>query len=102
MPPIDHDPVGRLNTHHQTQLLAVARVFGGHPEAEKAEATSIDPAGVNVVLMLPGGIVEEVRVDFGQGVPDLGPGTSMRVAFRELARRAQTAMNRGPDSREEL
>ncbi len=39
-----HDSVQCLNIHHADDLLAVARAFGGHPDATSAVAERVGPA----------------------------------------------------------
>src|SRR5262245_23687069 len=63
-----HDPVDRLNQHHADDVLAVAQVFAGCPEAVHARVVALDASG----LLLD---VE----------PPCGP------LFLELARRARAA-----------
>lgn len=82
-----HDPVQVVNDKHARELLAIARLLGGHPEATSAKAERIDGDGIDVVLATPGGPVAS-RIDFPE--PSSGP-MSMRAAFRELAKRAQAA-----------
>ena len=83
-----HDPVERLNAHHATELLAVARAFTEHVDAGDARATGIDDEGVTLLVTTPDGEAP-VRIAYAEATPDLDRGTSMRMAFRELARRSQ-------------
>lgn len=87
MPAPGHDPVTRLNDHHADQVLAVARTFGGHPDAIAARVVAIDDDGVCIEVDDPSGAVE-LDVRFRDAVPELALSTSMRLAFRELARQA--------------
>jgi len=80
-----HDPVQRVNDKHAQELLDVARLLGGHPEATSARAERIDRHGIDLVVGTPSGPVES-RIDFTEPVSDP---KRMRAAFRELTRRAQ-------------
>lgn len=82
-----HDPVQRLNRHHADDVLAVARTFGGHPDASAARVVAITSAGLALVVDAPAGTAE-AHIAFGMAMPDLGSALSPRLAFRELARRA--------------
>ncbi len=82
-----HDPVRRVNEKHGDELLNLARVLGGHPEATSARADRIDRLGIDLVLTTPGGPVD-ARIDFIEPVSDP---KWMRTAFRDLTRRAQAA-----------
>lgn len=59
-----HDPVQRLNAHHLHEVLAIARAFGG-------------AAGHDVIT-----------VRFADTIDDLLADRSLRLRFRNLARRA--------------
>ena len=83
-----HDPVQRLNDHHADDLLAVARAFGGHPDATSARAEHIDLDGVDLAIDTPDGPAT-VRLAFTQ--PAATP-ARRRLAFRDLARRAHAAL----------
>ena len=93
-----HDPVERLNSHHVAQLVAIARTFTEHGTALDARASAIDASGLDVAVVTPAGVMH-VRVAYDDAIPNLAPGTSMRMAFRELARRAQLA-RRSPEDLE--
>lgn len=88
-----HDPVQRVNDKHAQELLDVARVLGGHPEATSARAERIDLHGIDLVLITPSGPVES-RIDFIEPVADP---KSLRAAFRELTRRTQAILAAGAD-----
>jgi hypothetical protein len=77
-----HDAVERLNQHHADDLLAVARAFGGHPEAVAAQVIAIDPSGLDLLVDTPDGEAE-VHVAF------VAPAASPRLAFRALTREAR-------------
>jgi heme oxygenase (biliverdin-IX-beta and delta-forming) len=77
-----HDGVQRLNQHHADDVLAVARAFGGHPEAAAAQVIGIDPSGLDVLVETPGGTVT-THIAF------VNPAASPRLAFRELTRQAR-------------
>ena len=83
-----HDPVQRVNEKHAEELLGVARLLGGHPEATSARAEGIDRYGIDLVLTTPSGSVKS-RIDFPEPVSDP---KWMRAAFRELTRRAQATL----------
>lgn len=85
-----HDPVEHVNDHHPDELLAIARAFGGHPDATSALAERIDPAGMDLVLDTPHGPVS-ARVGFAEPVADGDPG-ELRVAFVDLTDRARAAL----------
>jgi heme oxygenase (biliverdin-IX-beta and delta-forming) len=85
LPP--HDAVQRLNQHHADDVLAVARVFGGHPEAAAAQVIAIDPSGLDLLIETPDGEAK-THVAF------VAPAASLRLAFRELARQARVAVAR--------
>lgn len=88
MPSREHDPVDRLNTHHADDLLAVARAFGGRPEAIAARALTVDQTGIRLAVDTPSG-PGEATIVFAEAMPDFGGTSSMRMTFRELARRAR-------------
>jgi hypothetical protein len=77
-----HDGVQRLNQHHADDVLAVARAFGGHPNAAAAQVVAIDSSGLDLLVKTPDG-QSTTHVAF------VDPATSPRLAFRELARRAR-------------
>jgi hypothetical protein len=87
----DHDPVERLNDHHADDLLAVARVIGGHPDATEARAERIDDDGVDIAVETPTGSTT-ARVRFADA------GTEQRLsprrAFLALARQAKAERGR--------
>jgi hypothetical protein len=65
-------------------------MFGGHPDAAEVRATAIDGAGLSLNVATPSG-TKAVRIEFSAALPDLEPDTSMRMAFRRLARLAESA-----------
>jgi hypothetical protein len=77
-----HDAVQRLNQHHTDDVLAVARTFGGHPEAAVAQVIGIDPTGLDIQVETPDG-------QSTTHVALVDPAASPRIAFRELARQAR-------------
>ena len=83
-----HDPVQRINDKHGEELLGVARSLGGRPDATSARAARIDPSGIDLEIITPGGPAV-VRVDFTEPVSDP---RWMRAAFRDLTRKAETAL----------
>ena len=87
-----HDPVQAVNEKHAEELLVMARVLGGHPEATSARAERIDRDGIDLVLTTPNGPVD-ARIDFAEPASDL---KSIRAAFRELAKRARAIARSGP------
>ncbi len=87
MPAPEHDPVQRLNEHHADEILAVARTFGGYSGAASARLVAIDREGLHLEVDDPTGTFE-AEVRFRDALPDLDPSLSMRLAFRQLARRA--------------
>jgi hypothetical protein len=87
MSPIGHDPVERLNAHHADDVLAIARTFGGQPGATAATVVAIDGDGLRLAVTSPTDEVGAV-VTFRDALPDIDPSLSMRLTFRELARRA--------------
>ena len=84
-----HDPVQRLNEHHAEDLLAVARAFGGHPDATAALATNVGSAGLDLDVATPAGAAM-VHVDFRTTVGELTG--AMSRAFRDLARHAHDTL----------
>lgn len=90
--PPRHDPVQRLNDHHADDLLAVARAFGGQPDATSARAEHIDSDGIDLVIETPAGPVT-ARLAFTQAA-DAKP-AGRRVAFRDLAGRARVLLAAG-------
>ena len=87
MPSARHDAVQRLNDHHLHDVLAVARAFG-QPQAPAARVTSVDAAGLDLLVETPAGEVE-TRIAFADALPDVDVPASPRLAFRALARRAR-------------
>jgi len=83
-----HNPAQRLNDHHPDDVLAVARAFGGQPQATTAQVTSVDAAGLDLLVETPAGAVE-TRIAFADALPDGDVPASPRLAFRALARRAR-------------
>lgn len=84
-------PVRHVNEGHADDLLAVARAFGGHPDATSARADRIDRDGIDLVLDTPRGTARS-RVNFAQPVADGDP-NGAPAAFRELAGRARAALD---------
>lgn len=79
-----HDPRERLNEHHADELLAIARAFGGHPDATSARAERVDRDGIDLTIQTPSGRAT-ARVPFAEP-------SGIRMAFRTLARAARTAL----------
>jgi hypothetical protein len=84
--------VQRLNDLHADDLLAIARTFGGHPDATSARAERVDDDGMDLALDEPGGPAT-ARVAFVRAVGQRGP----RRAFLDLSRRAQAALGADDD-----
>jgi len=82
------DPVEHLNDDHADDLLAVARAFGGRPDATSARAERIDGNGIDVVLATPGGPAR-ARIGFIEPVTDPD---GLRAAFAALAHGARTIL----------
>jgi len=87
MPHQIHDPVQRVNDKHAKDLLHMARLLGGHPEATSARAEGIDAYGIDLALTTPHGPVQ-VRIEFSEPVTDP---KRMRAAFKVLTKRTQAA-----------
>ena len=83
-----HDAAQRLNDHHPDDVLAVARAFGGQPQATAAQVTSVDAAGLDLLVETPAGGVA-TRIAFADALPVGDVPASPRLAFRALARRAR-------------
>ncbi len=77
--------VRHLNKDHAHNLLDMARVLAGHPDATEARCARIDRYGLDVDITTPGGRTT-VRIAFAQ--PATAPG-GLRAATVELARRAR-------------
>jgi heme oxygenase (biliverdin-IX-beta and delta-forming) len=75
-----HDAAQRLNDHHPDDVLAVARAFGGQPQATAAQVTSVDAAGLDLLVETPTGGVE-TRVAFADALLDVDVPASPRLAF---------------------
>ncbi|MEO7555847.1 MAG: DUF2470 domain-containing protein [Acidimicrobiales bacterium] len=88
-----HDPRTRLNDHHPDELLAVARTFGGHPDAVAARAERVDGGGIDLAIDTPTGPVS-ARVAFVTVATEAKP-PSIRMAFRALAQQARAALAAG-------
>jgi len=86
----DHDPVERLNDHHADDLLAMARAFGGHPDAISAQVERVDRDGIDLSIETPLGRAT-ARVTFAEPLTDAGP-SSIRLAFRTVARQAKAVL----------
>ena len=89
-----HDPVQRLNEHHASELLDIARAFAGLPHALAARATGLDDRGLDLAVDTPTGPTT-ARVEF----PDTASGARRRLAFRDLAARAAERVSCGLSSR---
>jgi heme oxygenase (biliverdin-IX-beta and delta-forming) len=83
-----HNPAQRLNDHHSDEVLAVARAFGGQPQATAARVTSVDAAGLDLLVETPAGKVE-THIAFTEALHDVDVPASPRLAFRALAHRAR-------------
>lgn len=82
-----HDPVQRLNAHHLHEVLAIARVFGGAADAVSARVATIDDEQITIETDGPAGH-DVVTVRFADTLDDLEADRSLRLRFRNLARRA--------------
>ena len=87
---VRHDPVQRLNDQHADELVDVARAFGGEPKARSARATSIDDAGIDLVVETGDGRRTTTRVAFATPAS----GARRRLAFRDLAQQAAEHLRR--------
>ena len=85
-----HDPVEHVNDNHADDLLAVARAFGGHPDATAARAERIDRDRIDLAVDTPHGPAQ-TRVAFADPVADGDP-DGLRAAFDDVARRAIAAL----------
>ena len=83
-----HDAVSQLNQRHRSQLLAIARSFGGIPNATDATAVNIDDDGIELDICTTNG--RSCRHIPFTGRPDT---RSRRLAFRQLARQAARQNN---------
>jgi hypothetical protein len=83
-----HDAAQRLNDHHPDEVLAIARAFGGQPQATAAQVTSVDAAGLDLLVETPAGWFE-TSIAFADALADGDVPASPRLAFRALARRAR-------------
>ena len=86
-----HDPLVHINTDHGDDLLAIARAFGGCPDATAAQAEQVDETGVTLVAERPGGPTT-VHVGFTRPVGSSGP----RRAFLDLSGQARAALDPHP------
>jgi hypothetical protein len=86
----DHDPLERLNEHHGDDLLAIARTFGGYPDAVSAQAEGMGVEGVDITVETAQGQAR-AHVAFSDAVRESGPG-GVRVAFTRLARQARARL----------
>lgn len=89
------DPVGdaagaisHLNADHGDALLAMARAFTGHPDAEAARCTGADRYGLELMVATPRGTAP-ARVGFPEPLADAA---ALRGATVELTRRAHAAL----------
>jgi putative heme iron utilization protein len=78
--------IKHLNEDHAHNLLDMARVLGGHPDATEAKCVRIDRYGLGLNVQTPRGFTS-VRIAFKE--PANHPG-DLRGATVELARRART------------
>ena len=77
--------VKHLNEDHAHNLLDMARVLAGHPDATEAQCARIDRYGLDLDITTPGGRTT-ARIAFAE--PATAPG-GLRAATVELARRAR-------------
>jgi putative heme iron utilization protein len=77
--------IKHLNEDHAHNLLDMARVLGGHPDATEAKCVRIDRYGLDLNLQTPRGFAT-TRIAFAE--PANKPG-DLRGATVELARRAR-------------
>ncbi|MHA7653644.1 HugZ family pyridoxamine 5'-phosphate oxidase [Mycobacterium sp. ML4] len=77
--------VAHLNADHAEALAAMARAFGGYPDADSAECTGIDRYGLHLRVHTPRGAAH-TRVDFPV---QLQSADQLRSATAELARAAK-------------
>ena len=80
---------GQINTHHPDDVLAICQRLGGAPDAERAEATSVDGEAIHLAAIVNGHTVA-IRVPFLEPVADSG---AVRVAVVNLARLARGPRN---------
>ena len=85
-----HDPVQRLNQHHASELLDIARAFAGQPQAVAARATGLDDEGIDLAVETPTGVTT-ARVEFAVTTG----GARRRLVFRDLAARAAEHLSAG-------
>ncbi|MGH9133721.1 MAG: DUF2470 domain-containing protein [Ilumatobacteraceae bacterium] len=77
-----------MNHDHGEELVRIARVLGGRPEATAASAEAVDRFGVDLRVETPSGPAS-ARVDFAEPIPEDHYPDGVRVAFVRLARRAR-------------
>ncbi len=90
---VAHAPTQRLNAHHSADVLALARAFGGHPDAALARAVGVDRSGIRLAIYYSPSGHHVARVEFAAAVPDLAPDMPMRRAFRAAARSARQLLS---------
>lgn len=77
--------IKHLNEDHSHNLLDMARVLGGHPDATEATCSAIDRYGLNLNVQTPRGFTT-TRIPFAETANKPG---DLRGATVELARRAR-------------
>ena len=87
-----HDPVQQINERHAQELVEIARAFAGHPDAVSAYATSVDDAGVSLVIETADGTKVTTHIPFGAAAS----GARRRLAFRALAADAAEVLRNAP------
>lgn len=80
---IDH-----INTSHEDSLLLVGRILGRRPDAVGARLTSLDTAGLDLVLAGPTG-EDTARIDFAEPIDDVAQ-VSARATALVLEARARS------------
>lgn len=91
-----HDPVARVNEEHAEDLLAVARVFGGQPDATSARTERVGRDGIDLVVTTCRGTAA-VHVAFDEKATSSAGG--LRKAFLDLSRQARAALAIGSNER---
>jgi Domain of unknown function (DUF2470) len=87
-----HDPVQQVNERHAQQLVDIARAFAGYPDAVSAHATSVDDAGVSLVIERADRTKVTTHVPFGASAS----GARRRLAFQALAADAADVLRNAP------
>ena len=85
------DPLQHMNHDHAEELLVVARVLAGHPDAVGARAERVDRHGLDLRVEAPEGPTA-ARVEFAEPIPESDYPDGVRVAFVRLVRRARDSM----------